>query len=129
MPWLKLLNTLSKEVVGLKHIEIGWGADCEFPWMLKRGAKERGLGDNVSFIRTLAKIQGLEKISLSGHYAKHWPSYLMAKTSAQVQAICGHYLQTELDDDPQTIQWIQELNESNLLKFKEYQKGTEDIVP
>lgn len=53
----------------------------------------------------------------------------MAKTSAQVQAICGHYLQTELDDDPQTIQWIQELNESNLLKFKEYQKGTEDIVP
>jgi hypothetical protein len=129
LPWLTLLNALSKEAAGLKHIELGWGADCQFPWMLERGAKERGLGDNLPFIRALAKIQGLEKIHIKGHYAKHWPSYLMAKTSAQVQAECGQYHQPGLDDDPKTIQRIQELNESNLLNFKEYQKGTEDLVP
>ncbi|KAK3940982.1 hypothetical protein QBC46DRAFT_432756 [Diplogelasinospora grovesii] len=129
LPWLTLLNALSKEAAGLKYIELGWGADCEFPWMLERGAKERGWGDNVLFIRALAKIQGLEKIHIKGYYAKHWPSYLMAKTSAQVQAECGQYHEPGPDDDPKTIQWIQELNESNLRSFREYQKGTEDLVP
>ncbi|KAJ5552380.1 hypothetical protein N7494_001758 [Penicillium frequentans] len=129
LPWLTLLNALSKEATGLKHIELGWGADSEFPWMLKRGAKERGLGDNVFFIRALAKIQGLENIHIKGHYAKPWPSYLMAKTGAQVHAECGQYHQQEVDDDAEDIQFIQELNKRNLLNFREYQEGTEDLVP
>lgn len=128
LPWLNLLNILSEKAAGLKQIVVGWGADCEFSWMLERGTQERGLGDNVLFIRGLAKIQGLEKIHLQGYYAKNWPSYLMATTKAQVEAEGGQYHQPG-PDDAETIAWLQELNERNLLSFKEYQKGTEDLVP
>ncbi|KAJ5803074.1 uncharacterized protein N7503_005524 [Penicillium pulvis] len=130
LPWLTLLNALSQEAAALKYVRVAWNSRYESPRMLQKGAKERGLGDNVLFIRALATFQGLEKIHIRGHYAKHWPSYLTAKTSAQVQAEIGlgHY-EPEPDDDPQTIQWIQTLNESNLHKFREYQRGTEDLIP
>ncbi|KAJ5654970.1 hypothetical protein N7490_001999 [Penicillium lividum] len=129
LPWLTLLNALSKEAAGLKNIEVGWGVQSDFPWMSERGAKERSLGNNILFIRALAKIQGLENIHIKGHYAKHWPSYLMAKTGAQVQAECGQYHELEAEDDPEEIQFKRELNERNLLKFREFQEGTEDLVP
>jgi hypothetical protein len=128
-PWLTLLNDLSKEAAGLEYIELGWGAKCEVPWMLERGAKERGLGDNLLFVRALAKIQGLEKIHMKGYYAKNWPSYLKTETSAHVLAECGHYVEPGAADDSGTIKWKQELNESNLRSLMEYQKGTEDLVP
>jgi hypothetical protein len=129
-PWLTLLNALSQETVTLKYIRVAWNSNHEFPWKLKRGAVERGLGDDVLFIRALARIQGLEKIHIRGHYTKHWPSYLMAKISAHVQAECGlEYYEPGPDDDPRTIQWIQDMNERNLRIFREYQRGTEDLIP
>lgn len=129
LPWLTLLNALSQEAA-LKYVRVALNSRYESPRVLQIGAKERGLGDNVLFIRALARFQGLEKIHIRGHYAKHWPSYLMAKTSAQVQAEfgLGHY-EPGPDDDTQTIQWIQTMNESNLYNFKEYQRGTEDLIP
>lgn len=45
--------------------------DCEFPWQLRRGARERGLGDNLDVVRVLGKIQGLEKLVIKGYYAKN----------------------------------------------------------
>lgn len=128
-PWLTLLNALSKRATGLKYIELGWGENCEHPWMLKRGAKERGLGDNVLFVRALAKIRGLEEMHITGHYAKNWPSYLKTETNAHVLAECGHPMKLDADDDPQTIKWVGESNERNLRRFEDYQKGTEDLVP
>ncbi|KAJ5671338.1 hypothetical protein N7507_000465 [Penicillium longicatenatum] len=128
-PWLTLLNTLSKEATGLRFIELAWGANCESNLMRERGAKERGLGDNVLFVCALAEIQGLEKIHLKGYYAKHWPSYLMAVTGAQVQAECGQRHEPGPDDDAATIQLIQDANERSLWRFRDYQRGTEDLVP
>lgn len=129
LPWLTLLNALSQEAA-LKYVRVALNSRYESPRVLQIEAKERGLGDNVLFIRALARFQGLEKIHIRGHYAKHWPSFLMAKTSAQVQAEfgLGHY-EPGPDDNPQTIQWIQTMNESNLYDFREYQRGTEDLIP
>jgi len=69
-PWLQLLYILAEEASGLRCIELGWGADSEFSWQLRRGARERGLGDNLEFVRALGKIQTLEKLVISGFYAK-----------------------------------------------------------
>ena len=72
-PWLQILHILAKEASGLRYIELGWGANCEFPWHLERGATERGLGDNLDFERPLGKIQEVEKRVIEGYYAKNWP--------------------------------------------------------
>jgi hypothetical protein len=44
----------------------------ELPRSLREGPK-RVLGDNLLFVRALARIQGLEKLNIKGYYAKHWP--------------------------------------------------------
>lgn len=128
-PWLTLLSTFSTEATGLRYIELAWVANCESPLIRERGAKERGLGDNVLFIRALAGIRGLEKIHLKGYYAIHWPSYLMANTGARVQAECGQRHESGPDDDAATIQLVQDVNERSLRRFRDYQRGTEDLVP
>jgi hypothetical protein len=75
-PWLQLLYILAEKVSGLRYYRIGWGAECEFHWGLERGARERGLGDNLNFVCALGKIQGLEKLVIEWYYAKNWPAYL-----------------------------------------------------
>lgn len=57
--WLQLLHILANEFSDLRYIELGWGANCEFPWQLELGAEERGLGDRVGFVHALAQIHGL----------------------------------------------------------------------
>ncbi|TVY13898.1 hypothetical protein LARI1_G006212 [Lachnellula arida] len=86
-PWLQLLRILAEEAGGMRCIELGWGAKCEFPW---QGATERGLGDNLDFVRALGRIKGLEKLVISGYYAKNWPAYLEERMHVRVQATCGH---------------------------------------
>lgn len=128
LPWLRLLETLSVKVTGLRFVEIAWDADCEFPWQLVRGAKERGLGDNVLFVRALARIQGLEKLIIGGYYGKHWPSYLSQEMSVQLRAECGHPFKYAGPEE-QHETWVLELIEKNLQSFEKYQKGTEDLMP
>ncbi|OIW30197.1 hypothetical protein CONLIGDRAFT_548742, partial [Coniochaeta ligniaria NRRL 30616] len=130
--WLRLLDALSKEATGLKSIKIGWGADTKFPWMLQKGAKERGLGDNVLFVRAFAKIRGLEKIHLNGLYAKRWPSYLEEATGAHVRADRGPHLELgafQYLEVTERAEFVRELKQDLLRDFEKYQKGTEDIIP
>ena len=81
---MQLFNVLSEEATGLRFIELGWGASCDSPEQL-RGA--RGLGHNVLFVRALAKMRQLEKLRITGHYAKQWPSYLRKEMGVQVHAV------------------------------------------
>ena|SRR5438045_9153205 len=74
-PWLRILYLLAEKANGLHFIELGWDAKCEFPWELEHRTEERGLGDNLHFVRALGKIEGLEKLVIEGYYAKHWPAY------------------------------------------------------
>ncbi|KAK3933571.1 hypothetical protein QBC46DRAFT_401781 [Diplogelasinospora grovesii] len=131
-PWLILLDTLSKKATGLRFVVLAWGTDRGIIW--PRGAAERGLGDNLLFVRALvralARIQGLEKLNIKGFYAKHWPSYLREKMSAQVRADAGHCcVKIRYDDDPEAERRKRELIERELLCFKDYQKGTDDLIP
>jgi hypothetical protein len=135
-PCLQLLYILAEEASGLRYIRIGWGAECEFPWRLGRGARERGLGDNPDFVRALGKIQGLEKLVIEGYYAKNWPAYLEERMGVQVRAICGHYREEpklkegDLNDEELRVEkLIRETNEKELQTFREYQQGTEDLIP
>ena len=133
--WIQLLYILAEKASGLRCIELAWGANCDYPWQLQRGERERGLGDNLDFVRALGKIQGLEKLVISGYYAKNWPAYL-ERIGMRVRAICGHCLEeAELkegdlnDEELENEKFIREINEKGLQKFMEYQQGTEDLIP
>ena len=131
-PWLKFLNVLAKEASGLRVIELRWDKKSDFPWELMRGAKERGLGDSLQFVRALGQIQGLEKLVIKGYYAKLWPAYLKEKMGVEVQAKCGHYLELKdedlNDEELEDEQFKRELNKE-LQSFRKYQQGTEDLIP
>ena len=135
-PWLQLLYILAEEASGLRSIELGWGANCDFHYHPERGTEERGLGDSLDFVRALGKIQGLEKLVIKGYYAKNWPVYLEGRIGVRVRAICGHYREERelkegnLNDEELKIEkLIRETNEKELQTFREYQQGTEDLIP
>jgi hypothetical protein len=129
-PWLHLLYILAKEASGLRCIELGWGADLKGTW-------RRGLGDNLDFVRALGRIQKLEKLVIKGYYAKNWPAYLDEKMGTRVQAVGGlpcrqgrERREGDLDDvELEHEAFIRETNEKNLQVFREYQQGTEGLIP
>lgn len=104
--WLQLLHILAENSSGLRRIDLGWGA------VLQEGFQsERGLGDNLDFVRALGKIQGLEKLVIRGYYAKNWPAYLNAKMGGRVEAICGlPYRNGPFEGDEECVR---EQNEDN----------------
>ena len=122
-PWLELLSLLAKEATGLRYIEITWVSFCESPSSLLRGAKERGLGDNLDFVRALGKIKGLDNLSFRGCYAKNWPAYLERRMTIRVRAPSFKDLCLLSDDiDSADI-------EGGTREVMEYQEGTEDLIP
>ena len=127
-PWLQLLYILAEEASGLRSIDLRWGANCDFRWPLERGAKERGLGDSLDFVRALRKIQGLEKLVIGGYYARNWPVYLEGRTGVRVRAIHGYCREErELGEREPNDEKLED--EKELQIFKEYQQGTEDLIP
>ncbi|KAG4434178.1 hypothetical protein IFR05_010336 [Cadophora sp. M221] len=133
--WVQLLCRLAEAASGLRYIKLGWGAEFEFSWQFRLGARERGLGDDLDFVRALGKIQGLEKLVVSGYYAKHWPAYLET-TVVRLRAIPGHGLEEselkeeDMDDEEQENEmFIRQTNERELQSFMKYQQGTEDLIP
>lgn len=125
-----MLDTLSDKATGLRSVELAWDAETGIPWPLE--ARERGLGDNVLFVRALAKIKQLEKLKITGYYAENWPSYLRNGLGAHLHVEGGHRgnPQDEDDeDDEEIVVWALDLNEKNSQKFKAYQEGTENIIP
>ena len=135
-PRLQFLSIVAEKAAGLRSIELTLDANYEFRWYLRRGAMERGLGDNLDFVRVLGKIQGLEKLVIKGCYAKNWPVCLERKTGVRVRAICGHCLEEREEreedlnkEELENEKFTRELNEEQLLKFREYQQGTEILIP
>jgi hypothetical protein len=73
---------------------------------------------------------------IEGYYAKNWPAYLEERTGVQVRAICGHYREERelkeggLNEEELSVEkLIRETNEKELQEFKEYQQGTENLIP
>ncbi|KAF2493713.1 hypothetical protein BU16DRAFT_52692 [Lophium mytilinum] len=134
VPWLQLLDMLAMQASGLRHVELAWGAENEYPWAHDR---KRGLGDSLDFLRALGNVQGLKKLVIKGCYAKNWPVYLKERMGGQVvQAICG-----DCRDEPESGVWdlnddelqddelMLEYDDRDLKKFEKYQQGTEDLMP
>ncbi|KAF2241529.1 hypothetical protein BU26DRAFT_172565 [Trematosphaeria pertusa] len=128
-PWLQLLDILAEEASGLRCLQLGWGA-----YVGKIGG--RGLGDNLDFVRALGKIQGLEKLVIEGFYAKNWPAYLEERMGVRVRAICGRsrekreFRARDLNDAELEVEKsIRKMDNRELREFREYQQGTEDLIP
>lgn len=123
--WLALLKVISMEATGLRYLEVGWGANyaTSSSW-----PRDRGLGDNVPFVRALAKFRQLDKLKIRGWYARNWPSYLKKELGAHVQV---HAIETliEVDEEKLNNRWSLEIYEGSVRGFKEYQRGTEDLFP
>lgn len=110
-PWLPFLLRLAQDATGIRNIAIGWGIDE----MAFHHHERCGLGDDVSLVRALGKIQGLEKLELIGFYAKRWPEYLEKTTGALVTAY--RPWNTGFRD------------EDSINLFLDYQMATEDLCP
>ena len=94
------------------------------------------MGDNLDFVRALGKFQGLEKLVIEGYYAKNWPACLEERVGVQMRAICGHCREERelkeggLNDEELSFEkLIRGTNEKELQTFREYQQGTEDLIP
>ncbi|KAH7078855.1 hypothetical protein BKA63DRAFT_507254 [Paraphoma chrysanthemicola] len=134
--WLQLLQRLATSATGLRRLTIGWGArtDCAIP--SQRGAMERGLGDNLDFVRTLAQIQALEELVIQGYYAKPWPTFLEKAMGVKVQTEDGYVTGTAMFGDDMSAQarerqevYLQELYAIEQNNVRDYQRGTEDLAP
>lgn len=126
-PWIELFALLSKRATGLRKITIAWGG-C---W---RSAPEgiRGLGDDLNFVRALSKIRGLDILEVSGYYAKAWPAFLEERMGVRVIAKSGHYFEIgegPKDEGSEDEKVAREHNDKELRLFRDYQQGTEDLVP
>jgi hypothetical protein len=89
----------------------------------------------VGSIQPIGSRLWLEKLVIEGYYAKNWPAYLEERMGVQVRAICGHCRQErelkegDLNDEELSVEkLILETNEG-LQTFREYQQGTEDLIP
>jgi hypothetical protein len=136
LPWLQLLSMVAGQAGGLRHLELHWGVSIEFTWDTPRGARERGWGDSLDFVRALGRIEGLERLVIKGYYAKNWQVYLSERLGIQVHAICGDCVEecrmTERDlseEEVENRKFIRENNDRELRAFREYQRGTEDLIP
>lgn len=111
-PWVKLFDHLAQNVPSLRKIVIVFIANRTFSTPLTMG--ERGLGDNVEFVRAFTKIQGLTALEIGGYYAQRWPAYLEKKMGVPVHARIG------LSEKP---------SENDTQEFIQYQEGVRDSVP
>jgi hypothetical protein len=96
----------------------------------------RDLGKNTDLVRTLARIQGLTGLVISGFCAKPWPAYLEEQLGVRARARCGFYLEERIwDGNSDREHYEKELerrrtrNKNRLQLFNIFQQGTEDLVP
>jgi hypothetical protein len=87
-------------------------------------------------MRALGKIQKLEKLVIFGYYTKNWPAYLDKRMGMRVRVIYNHcrkkrkLRKENLNDKKLEIEkFIRKTNEKELQTFREYQQGTEDLIP
>ena len=99
--WYRLLDRLARKATGLRHVYINWDAE--------ETCGHYGAGKDVRFVHELAKIQGLQSMTITGCYALHWPRYLAEEMGVLIQ---------EGDCSLSSLQYL-----------RKYQQGTENLAP
>lgn len=128
--WLRLLHILSEKTTGLRSIKLVWDAIRDYPSnSIHIGGEKRGLGDNVLFVRALARIQGLEKLEIGGYYAKHWPQYLEDNMNVQVRAGIGYPrpLNRARPENEETVRKLDEIKLGKVHGVSEWDGGFDSI--
>ena len=128
-PWLQLLTLLAKDATGLRYVEIVWSAAPDDPLSLPQRAIDRGLGDNLDFVRALGKIQGLDNLIIKGCYAKNWPAYLERTMAVQVRAVSIEEQCEDMKEMALGHESFREIVERATREFRNFQEGTEDLIP
>jgi hypothetical protein len=128
-PWIPMFSLLSQHAAGLRSIVIKWNSDIDYVQKHERGCRGSGLGDDVSFVRALASVRGLDKLVIKGFFATHWPAYLSASIGIQVQDLPGNCYEPPENATSWICEIADNINEQGLLDFVEYQKGTEGLWP
>jgi hypothetical protein len=74
--WCKFFNKIATDLTALKSLKVIW--ECAYY------VGEFGGGTDVTVVRALGGIKGLETLKIGGCYAKEWPAYLAEKTGAMI---------------------------------------------
>lgn len=97
--WYMLLDHLAREATGLRNVYVYWDAEPT--------CGHFGAGKDLRFVRKLAKIQGLENMTINGFYGVHWPRYLEEHMGVAVREEENDFLRS----------------------VRKFQRGTETLVP
>ncbi|KAL4906258.1 hypothetical protein BDW74DRAFT_177275 [Aspergillus multicolor] len=123
---LGLLSDLCIEAKALRKFSIIFEASEFSP-----GSAARGLGGNLDVVRALAKIKQLDKLLISGYYAKPWPAYLrkeMGPAGVEVFEESGDDLppwmkEMIMNGFTQGSDQLELFNKWELQSFREWQKA------
>lgn len=100
--WCKLLNKLANEATALENVYVYLDADEEL--------SHYGAGKDLNFVRALGRMKVSRRMKIDGYFAREWPRYLEGKLGMPVWDTEGH-------------------SQDFLLWLREYQRGTESLIP
>jgi hypothetical protein len=100
--WCELLNKLADEASGLGYVYVYMDAEVEF-W-------HYGAGKDLNFVRALGRMKVSRRLEIDGYFATEWPRYLERKLGMPVWDTQGH-------------------SQNYLVWLREYQRGTEGLIP
>jgi len=100
--WCKLLNKLADEATGLEYVYVYLDAEEELG--------HYGAGKDLNFVRALGRMKISRRLEIDGYFATEWPRYLEGKLGMPVWDTQGH-------------------SQNYSLLLREYQRGTESLIP
>jgi hypothetical protein len=123
--WVQLLHLLAEKAVGLRYLEIAFGAELE--WMCGRG-----LGDNQDIVRALGTIQGARQTSHQGLLRRNLAGIPGKEDGCASESFMCHCCEERepkagnlTDEELEEKRYVRERNEMEFLAYKKYQQKTE----
>lgn len=137
---IEALNTLAKDATSLRDLSVFWAdPGMVFPGCPRRRRRtvdgDRGPGIDVDIARALGSLTSVEKLSLSGCYAKNWPDYFRMKIGCSIASPVDPSLRrpwriVEPDENKQTDEeHSRRCRLARSQKLQMYQEGTENLWP
>lgn len=96
------MNRLAAEATDLERVYVYLDAEVSMG--------HHGAGKDLNFVRALGRMKVSEKMEITGYFAVEWPRYLERKLGKPV--------------------WNEESKSQDELRWlKEYQQGTQNLIP
>jgi hypothetical protein len=100
--WCKLLNRLAADATDLERVYVYLDAEVSMG--------HYGAGKDLNFVRALGRMKVSEKMEITGYFAVEWPRYLERKLGMPVW--------NEQSQSQDELRWL-----------REYQQGTQNLIP